>query len=154
MDKFLDYMKGYLKTELMNDGIIASSYDLKVYDAYTAGHTPERTELQIQIMDNSEVEVYSTLEGEAISSIPLQIVIYAFQMKLNGVMTSAREVSIKLGTKVKDILNRLRESVVNPNINRVRIMTMAPAMPMQDGSKAYTTAIRCEFWVANPYREI
>lgn len=154
MDKFLEYMKEYLKTELKNDGILPATFDLGVYDAYTAGHTPQKTELLIQIMDNSDVEAYGTLEGETTSSIPLQITVYAFQTKLNGVMTSAREVSIKLGTKVKEILNRLRANVINPNILRTRIMTMSPAMPVQGGEKAYTTAIRCEFWVANPYREI
>jgi hypothetical protein len=154
MDKFLDYMKDYLKTELKKEGILPSTFDLGVYDAYKAGHTPNKTELLIQIMDNSEVEAYSTLEGEKVSSIPLQITVFEFQTKLNGVMTSAREVSIKLGAKVKEILNRLRETVINPNILRTRVMTTSPALPIQGGEKSYTTAIRCEFWVANPYREI
>ena len=55
-------------------------------------------------------------------------------------------VSIKLGDKIIKQLEALK--VVEARVKRVRIMTTSPAMPFEGGDKAYTTAIRCEFWVA------
>ena len=110
-------------------------------------------QIQIQIMDNAEVERYSSFEGENISSIPLQITAYTSLMKIGNVTRSAQESSIIFGQKVKTLLNKLRENVVNENITKCRIATTSPALQLLDGSKVYMTAIRCEFWVLNPYKE-
>lgn len=151
MFEFLEYMKSYLETKFANDNDLPNSFEMKVYDAYTTGHKPTKTEIQIQIMNDSEVDRYSSFDSTHISNIPLEIVVYAFQMKLDNKMVSAREVSIRIADKVKVFLNELRESNVNDNIKRVRIITTSPALPTIDGEKSYMTAIRCEFWVANPY---
>ena len=63
-------------------------------------------------------------------------------------MTSPRVVSIKLGDKIIKQLEALKVVEAIPRVKRVRIMTTSPAMPFEGGDKAYTTAIRCEFWVA------
>ena len=155
MDKFLDWIKSYLEDGFANDSEIAKKviFELahKQGNTITTANTPQ---IQIQIMDNAEVERYSSFEGENISSIPLQITAYTPQMKINNVLKSAQECSIIFGQKIKTLLNKLRENVVNENITRCRIVTTSPALPLLDGSKVYMTAIRCEFWVSNPYKEI
>ncbi len=155
MDEFLDWVKSYLDNGLSNDSEIAKKVIVELAhkqgNTVTTANTPQ---IQIQIMDNAEVERYSSFDGENISSIPLQITAYTSPMKINNVLKTAQESSIILGQKVKTLLNRLRESVVNENISRCRIVTTSPALPLLDGSKVYMTAIRCEFWVANPYKEI
>ena len=155
MDKFLNWVKDYLEDSFSNDSDISKKviFDL----AYKQGNTITTTntpQIQIQIMDDAEVERYSSFEGENISSIPLQITAYTSQTKINNVMKSAQESSIIFAQKIKTLLNKLRESVVNENIVRCRIATVSPALPLLDGSKVYMTAIRCEFWVSNPYKEI
>ena len=155
MDKFLDWVKSYLENGFANDSEIAKKVIVEL--AYKQGNTiatANTPQIQIQIMDNAEVERYSSFEGENISSIPLQITAYTSQMKINNVLKSAQECSVIFGQKVKTLLNKLRENVVNKNITRCRIVTTSPALPLLDGSKAYMTAIRCEFWVTNPYKEI
>jgi hypothetical protein len=99
-------------------------------------------------MDNNEVERYTSFEGANVYYIPLQITVWAFQMKLAGTMTSPRVVSIKLGDKIIKQLEALKVVEAIPRVKRVRLMTTSPAMPFEGGDKAYTTAIRCEFWVA------
>ena len=146
MYKFLQDMKSYIKERINADADISKT--IEMYDAYTKGHTPTTTEVQFQIMDNNEVERYTSFEGANIYYIPLQITVYAFQMKLAGTMTSPREVSITLGDKIIKQLEALKVVEAIPRVKRVRIMTTSPAMPFEGGDKAYTTAIRCEFWVA------
>jgi len=147
MYNFLESMKNYIKDGI-NDADIPKTSNIEVYDADTKGHTPQKTEIQFKIMDNSEVERYNTFNGANIFSIPLQITIFAFQTKIAGKMTSARQSSIILADKVNKLLNALDVVNYNSNVKRVRIMTTTPAMPFEGGDKAYTTAIRCEFWVA------
>ena len=146
MYKFLQDMKSYIKERINADADISKTVEM--YDTYTKGHTPTTTEVQFQIMDNNEVERYTSFEGANIYYIPLQITVYAFQMKLAGTMTSPRVVSIKLGDKIIKQLEALKVVEAIPRVKRVRIMTTSPAMPFEGGDKAYTTAIRCEFWVA------
>lgn len=155
MDKFLDWVKSYLDNGLSNDSELSKKVVVEL--AHKQGNTVTTTntpQIQIQIMDDAEVERYSSFEGENISSIPLQITAYTSQTKINNVMKSAQESSIIFAQKIKTLLNKLRESVVNENIVRCRIATVSPALPLLDGSKVYMTAIRCEFWVSNPYKEI
>ena len=152
MNEFLKFIKEYLDEKFRNDTdiskkvIIDNAY--KINNEITTANSPQ---IQIQIIDNSEVEKYSSFEGENVSSIPLQIIAYAPQMKIGNVMKSSQDVALIFGEKLKKYINALRESNVNKNIQRCRIITMAPALPLLDGSKIYTTAIRCEFWIANPY---
>ena len=148
MYSFLEDMKKYIVDGLNADADISNTYGIVGYDANTKGHTPTKTEVQFQIMDNNEVERYTSFEGANVYYIPLQITVYAFTMKLAGTMTAPRVVSIKLGDKIIKLLEALRVVEAIPRVNRVRLMTTSPAMPFEGGEKAYTTAIRCEFWVA------
>ena len=145
---FLEDMKKYIVDGLNADADISNTYGIVGYDANTKGHTPTKTEVQFQIMDNNEVERYTSFEGANVYYIPLQITVWAFQMKLAGTMTSPRVDSIKLGDKIINQLEALKVVEALPIVKRVRIMTTSPAMPFEGGDKAYTTAIRCEFWVA------
>lgn len=148
MYSFLEDMKKYIVDGLNADADIPKNYGIVGYDAYTKGHTPTKTEIIFQIMDNNEVERYTSFEGANIYYIPLQITVFAFQMKLNNKMESPRIVSMKFGDKIVKQLNALRVVSAMPRVKRVRLMTTSPAMPFEGGEKAYTTAIRCEFWVA------
>ena len=148
MYSFLEDMKKYIIDGLNADSDISSTYGIVGYDAYTKGHTPTKTEIQFQIMDNNEVERYTSFGGANVYDIPLQITVWAFQMKLAGTMTTPRVVSIKLGEKIIKLLEAFKVVEKIPRVKRVRLTTTSPAMPFEGGDKAYTTAIRCEFWVA------
>lgn len=148
MYSFLEDMKKYIVDGLNADADISNTYGIVGYDADTKGHTPTKTEVQFQIMDNNEVERYTSFEGANIYYIPLQIVVFAFQMKLGAKIETPRVASIKLGDKIIKLLDALKVVEANPRVKRVHIMTTSPAMPFEGGAKAYTTAIRCEFWVA------
>lgn len=152
MNDFLDYIKTYLETAFENDTDIEKEVTVtKAYKTNNQISTTDTPQIQLQILNNAEVERYSSFEGENVSQIPLQITSYTTQMKIAGSTVSAQEASIIFGDKIKAMLNHLRESVVNENIGRCRIVSMSPALPLLEGSKVYTTAVRCEFWIAYPY---
>lgn len=151
MTNFYEWIKNYIETKFANDSDFSKT-SVKV--AYLQGNkvtTDTVPQIIIQIMDDSEVDRYSSFDGENVSSIPLQFNAYAGQMKIGNKMKSAQEASMIFGTKLKVMLNELRENVVNANIMRCRRATMSPALPLIDGSKIYFTATRCEFWVAYPF---
>lgn len=151
MDEFLEYIKTYLSTSFDADTDITKTVTIE--NAYKSGNevsTSNVPQIQVQILDNSEVQRYSSFDGENVSYIPLQITSYTAQMKIASTMVSAQQASIVFGQKIKNLLNALRNSSVNENIMRCRIITMSPALPLLEG-KVYTTAVRCEFWIANPY---
>ena len=137
MYRFLEEMKAYVKSKL----------NIDVLDVNTKGHTPQKTEIQFQIMDNSEVDRYTTFESASIFAIPLQLTVFAFPTKMDGKVVSAKDTSIKIADDLINILNA--QSVVenNSRVKRVRLTTTSPAMPFDGGDKAYTTSIRYEFWV-------
>lgn len=145
---FYEDMKKYIVDGLNADADISKTYGIVGYDANTKGHTPTKTEVQFQIMDNNEVERFTSFDGANIYYIPLQITVWAFTMKLAGTMTAPRVGSVILGDKIIKLLDAVKVVNANPRVKRVRIMTTSPAMPFEGGDKAYTTAIRCEFWVA------
>lgn len=152
MNEFLAYIKQYIADAFSTDSSFTKT--VTVTDEWKQGNeitTANTPQIQIQILDNSEVERYSSFEGENVSNIPLQITVYTSQGKFLNVMKSAQQMSRIYGEKLKKVLNTLRESKVNGNIERCSITTMSPAMPLLNGEKVYATAIRCEFWVANPY---
>lgn len=152
MNDFLDWIMSYLETQFSADTSIQNTITTKLgYKAGSEITTSSSPQIAVQIMDNSEVETYSSFEGENISSIPLQFTVYTGKINYNNIITEPQKSSMILGEKIKNILNKLRESVVNNNIKRCRISSMSPALPLSDGSKIYSTAIRCEFWIANPY---
>ena len=99
-------------------------------------------------MDNNEVDTYTSFEGANVFYIPLQITVVGFQMKIAGTMQSPKSVSLMLGEKVLNLLDALKVVEANERVKRVRIMTTSPALPLESGEKAFTTAIRVEFWVA------
>lgn len=148
MNEFLNYIKEYISQGFTNDSEITKTVTIE--NAYKSGNeikTDNVPQVQVQIMDNSEVQAYTSFEGENISAIPLQITSYTAQMKIGGTMRSAQEASIIFGQKLKNMLDKLALATDNENIKLVVRTTMSPALPLLEG-KVYTTAIRYNFWVA------
>lgn len=153
MNKFFTWLKNYISTTFANDSEITKS--VAVENAYKQGNeitTSNVPQIQVQILDNAESQRYSSFyEGENVTYLPMQITAYTGQMKINSVMKSAQEASIIFGEKIKTLLHARTIQEANRNIMRCRITTMSPALPLLEGDKVYTTAVRVEFWIAYPY---
>lgn len=152
VNEFLEWLKQYISTAINSDTTISKT--VVVENAYKQGNevlTTNVPQIQIQLLDNSEVERYSSFEGENITSIPVQINAYTGQMKIDSILKSAQEASIIFGQKIKNIMSANLLANANENVKRCIRITMSPALPLLDGSKVYMTAVRFNIWIANPY---
>ena len=153
MNEFLEWLKTYISSQFANDSDITKTVTVenanKQGNEITTSNVPQ---VQVQLMDNAEVDQYSSLEeGEHVTSIPVQITSYTGQMKIKNAACSAQEASIIFGDKIKNMITASNMASANTNIKRCRRTTMSPALQLLDGSKVYYTAVRFEFWIANPY---
>lgn len=152
MYQFLNWLKTYIEAAFTSDTEITKT--VVVENAYKQGNTVNTTnvpQVQIQLLDNSEVERYSSFQGEHLSYVPVQLSVYSGQMKINETTYSAQDASIILGDKVKSMVAANEIQSQNKNIKRCIRTSMSPALQLIDGSKVYYTAVRVEFWIANPY---
>lgn len=156
MNEFYEWVKNYIQTAFASDSDISKT--VTVENAYKQGNevtTSNVPQIQVQIMDSSEVQNYSDLyDGEHVTYMPMQIIAYTGQMKIYGAMKSAQEASIIFGDKIKTLFKARTVCEANRNVMRCRITTTSPALQLLDGSKVYYTATRIEFWVAYPYESL
>lgn len=154
MFEFLEYIKAYIGNAFANDKEITASKKPLVYNAYQKQHTPStnKTEIQVQVLDNTEQANYTTFCGKKANSIPLQITAYVGgQLKIGGIDRNAQQGSMIFGDKIEKILYELIYSNENANIYGGRMITTSPALPMTVGGEIYMTAVRFEFIIASPY---
>ena len=152
MYAFLEWLKGYIDEQFQADSSITK--EVTIESAYKQGNTVNTTnvpQVQIQLLDDSEVERYSSFQGEHISYVGVQINAYAGQMKIDNTTYSAQDASIILGEKIKSMITANNLLSANNNIKRCTRTSMSPALQLIDGSKVYYTAVRFDVWIANPY---
>lgn len=153
MYRFLEDIKNIIETAFLSDTDISASKKPKVYSGYQVQHEPSQKtpEIQMTPLDNSEVMRYTTFCRNNADSTPLQITTFSGQLKIAGVDYNAQDASILLSEKIDKILYEYIYSGANENILGFRKVSTSPALPMNDGGSIYTTAVRYEFTVANPY---
>lgn len=83
--------------------------------------------------------------------IYLQIDIYALKGSYNSVSYLAEPMSIILQNVVSNYMSDLKFGNINKNICLMREVASSPAMPFEDGSKAYQSSLRYQFSVMRDY---
>lgn len=151
----LDYRNdiiAYIKEQL-TDKYGANVIDVIV--AYNINHSPTKSEIAVQIIDDSEDRRTTTFaQGETLSNVSFQVFCYGVQSVLNTVKRSAQENSIILAEEIKNMFAKNTITASNSNIKTVRRTATAPTMPIGNGSKVYVTSVRFESSVAKPYTKI
>lgn len=92
----------------------------------------------VQLMDNSTAS--ETFLAEATANYPLQINLYGVRMKVDKKDTDAQSVAYILADMCKAYMDEFKYS--QRNIVQMRRTSCTPAMPYEDGSKAYYSAMR------------
>jgi hypothetical protein len=138
MKTFLDRIIKYLDDEFAN--ISTLSKKPKGHYAYEQGLTPTATTpyYVAQLLDNNTNK--EDFQEEVSINVPIQVNVYGVKMNVDGQTKSAQEVSIILGDMCVEILEKFKYS--QPDIVAMRRTSCTPALPYEDGSKAYFTAIR------------
>lgn len=89
-------------------------------------------------------------------SVPLQIDIFAVKGTVGGNQYNAEQMSIVLQEIVSDYMKELKynRTKINDNICLMREITASPALPYEDGARAYQASLRYEFVIMQDYKPI
>lgn len=153
MYRFLEDLKTYIEYRFQNDSDISVQKKPKVYNGYQIQHSPssKNPEIQIQPLNKSETIEYTTFCGKRANSIPVQITALCGQMKIAKIDYSAQDASVVFGDKIDTYVYDYIYGSENKNLYGGRMITVSPALPINDGGSMYATSVRFDFIVAHPY---
>lgn len=153
MKQFWDDIIAYLTENLNND----SSYEKEVKVDYANKQSVVITppHIFVQPMQDTDAEQYDTFsEGEVVSYCPVQIAPYCQQLRINGEMKSAQEVSMIFADKISRLFDKVTATTWNKNIVKLRRVGESLGMPVEKGSTTYTSPLRYEFYIMRNYEKI
>lgn len=137
MKAFLDRIIEYLDGEF--NSVNTLSKKPRGYYAYKQGLEPSTNPYYVvQVLDN-----YTNREDfqeEVSVNMPIQVNVYGVKMNIDDTTMSAQEVATILGDLCVGFLEKFKYS--QDDIITMRRTSCTPALPYEDGSKAYFTAIR------------
>ena len=152
MKQFWDDIIAYL-AENFNDDM---SYDKEVKVDYANKQSVAITppHIFVQPMQDTDAEQYDSFtEGENISYCSVQISPYCQQLRINGEMKSAQEVSMLFADKISRLFDKPKAMAWNKNIVRLKRIGESFGMPVDGGETTYTSPIRYEFYIQRNYKK-
>lgn len=141
LSEVIEYLKGCLDTDT------DITQDINVLEAYKYSHRVNSTEIQVYILDHSEYVKFTTFENGRVYTSPLQIDIYAEQMKIGNELVSAQKASYILAQKIIDYLDIVELKDIIPKIQSIRNATYTTALPLQTGTNLYRATVRVDLYL-------
>ena len=148
MIKFLDDIRAFLSKKICADSDFAQK--IPVNKSYLFNHSLKATEIQVGALDNSEETQYSTLEGEQVAYVPVQITVYAAQMAIGGVVKNPQDVAEIVADKLCRYMKSLHEEV--KGVLLVTRTTFTQPLPLGTGAVTYFSALRYDIRINSPYK--
>lgn len=145
MKAFVDRIIEYLNDKFSEDTAL-SKKPLGHY-AYEKDLIPTATTpfFVVQLLDNSTQS--ETFDEEVTINAPIQVNLYGVKMKVNDIIVDAQEVAFILADKCKAFMEEFKYT--ESGIVSMRRTSCTPALPYEDGSKAYYTAMRFNIIITN-----
>lgn len=106
----------------------------------------------IQSLSNSPKDE-TFLRVETITA-SIQIDVFALKGYFGGKVYLAEPMSIVLQDVISNYMEELKFGDANDNIRLMREITSSPAMPFDDGMRAYSASLRYEFTIMKDYQKI
>lgn len=137
MKSFLDEIIKYLENGYKIDNSFAKK---------PLGHYAYEFNLKPSTEPYFEIQALSSADNEddfyevSSSSVDIQINLYGVKTKINNEIATAQECAMLLADKCEKIMTVFKNS--SDNVIRMNKTIRSPAIPFDDGSKAYTIAIR------------
>lgn len=141
MKSFIDEIIEYLDGKFANDDELTKKP--KGHYAYDYGFQPS-TEPYYEIQALNEEDTDEEFTRLVTATVDLQINVYGVKTRFNNKAVTAQEHTFILADKVDTYLQEYKYT--SNRVTSMRKMTKTPPIPFDDGSKAYTSAIRyrCE----------
>lgn len=142
----IDDLKSYINGEISKDNELNMSIGIK--EQYPYGHKPNPPEILLQIVDNAEMSVGTTFEGERIATVLLQIIVMANSMTIGGKKYNAQKSCNILGDKVCEWFEKSNVKKNIPQIINTRRVQWAFATPYESGTTTYYGILRFDLTVS------
>ena len=147
MKQFIDDIIKYLDDKFSNESSLAIKP--KGHYAYEHGLVPDsKTPFYVvQLMDNSTSQ--EDFNQEISARMPIQIHVFGVKMKINDKISKAQDSSLILAELCTKFLNEYKYT--SKSITSMNRTSCTPALPYEDGSKAYYSVIRYNIEIKMPY---
>ena len=152
MKQFTDDLIEYIKNNFGQDSDIIDTVNVDY--SYKQNKKLNCPFVSVQTLDNSDSEKYDTFDGELISNIQVQIIVYAQQMKIANITRNSQDSAMILTDKIIKMFDKIKTVEWNKNVILIRRAGTTFSMPLQDGSTTYFSPLRYEFYVEYDYKNI
>lgn len=152
MKQFADDLIEYIRNKFAQDSDISDTVNVDY--SYKQNNKLNCPFISVQTLDNSDSERYDTFDGELISNIQVQIIVYAQQMKIANITENSQDSAMILADKIIKMFDKIKVVEWNKNVIRVRRAGTTFSMPLKDGSTTYFSPLRYEFYVEYNYKNI
>lgn len=152
MKQFTDDLIEYIKNNFGQDSDIVDTVNVDY--SYKQNKKLNCPFVSVQTLDNSDSEKYDTFDGELISNIQVQIIVYAQQMKIANITKNSQDSAMILTDKIIKMFDKIKTVEWNKNVILIRRAGTTFSMPLQDGSTTYFSPLRYEFYVEYDYKNI
>lgn len=131
---FVDDIKSGLKQFLTAQGI-----DVNVTDLYIYGHEIKAPEIQIGLIDDSTYEPAQTFMRETLRNMPIQIVVYSGQLKING----DKFTNYKACEHITDFVREwIEANKTKLGVGIIVRQSITNTMPLNSGANIYYKVMR------------
>lgn len=131
---FVDVLKTGLKEYLTAQGI-----PINVTDFYIYGHEIKAPEIQIGIIDDSTYEKAQTFTKETLRNLPIQIVVYSGQLKINEEKYSNYKACEYITELVREWIE---ENKTKLGVGMISRKSITNTMPLNSGANIYYKVMR------------
>lgn len=106
----------------------------------------------VQVLSNNVGD--ETFNNVVSLTVSLQIDVFALKGSFDKVQYLAEPMSIVLQDVISNYMSDLKFGNSNENILLMREITASPALPFEDGDRAYTSSLRYEFSITKDYNKV
>lgn len=148
---FMQDIINYIDDKFTNDTRLASAKKPMGSLAFQEDFVQKTTKhfYVVQCLSNAPKD--ETFVDISTISISLEISVFALKGNFDGNLCSAEVMSINLQDAISDYMAQLKFNNANENICLMREITSSPAIPYEDGKRAYFSTLRYEFSIAKDY---
>jgi len=151
---FIDDIVAYIDEMFAKDTRLTASKKIKGKLAFSTDHIKDATKSFYVVHCMSKAPKDETFVAVKTLRVYVQIDIYALKGVFGGEQYLAEPMSIVLQDVISEYMHNLKFNGSNKNIGLMREVTSSPALPFEDGTKAYQSSLRYEFTIQKDYEKV
>lgn len=145
--EFMNYIISYINRKFTEDSTVPQNKKVEGHLAYDSGliKSSAKSFYVVQCLDKQPST--ETLVDTPLYDISLQISIFSVKGTIGGQVYLPQQMSIKLSDMVSGYMEELKRNLEETNICLMREVGSSPALPFEDGARAYISTLRYTFTI-------